>query len=229
MDQLISVLVPSRGRPDQLEVMCASALITATGPVELVVRLDDDDPADYRPVLVEVDVVLVQGPRTLLSSCWNECFDASSGSILMHCGDDIRFRTPGWDAMVRDAFARHPDGIAFVHGRDGFQDERLGTHGFLSRRWVETVGYFVPPLYSSDFNDLHLTEVADAIGRRVYLPGLLTEHMHPAAGKGEWDLTHRERLARHASDKPEKTYARHASGRATDARKLRNAIRAFRG
>ena len=42
------------------------------------------------------------------------------------------------------------------------------THGFLHRNWVETVGYFVPPYFSSDFNDTWLNEVADMIGRKIY-------------------------------------------------------------
>jgi hypothetical protein len=112
----------------------------------------------------------------------------------------------------------------FVHGEDGHQHDRLGTHGFLSRRWVETVGYFVPPMFSSDFNDTWLTEVADRIGRRVFLPNVLTEHLHPAAGKGKWDRTHLERLERHRRDQPERLYQQTVGERMEAAAKLRKAM-----
>ena len=197
--------------------MWATARETAEGPIELVTRLDDDDPAVY-PDMGDVRIV---GPRGLLSAYWNECYQQASGEILMHAGDDIRFRTVAWDARVRSVFDAIPDRILFVHGDDGHQHERLGTHGFLHRRWVETVGYFVPPYFSSDYNDTWLTEVADRLGRRIYLPDVGTEHLHPHAGKGEWDLTHRERLTRHAQDNVDALYASLADAREADAGKLR--------
>lgn len=224
LNPAISILVPSRGRPDQLDRMWSSAREHAHGTVELVVRLDDDDPAleQYRDVLD--DATLIIGPRTVLSVCWNECWENASASVFHHAGDDIVYRTPGWDRLVLDAMAAVPDRIVFVYGRDGYQDEKLGTHGFLHQRWAEAVGYFVPPFFSSDFNDLWIFEVAGMIDRRRYLPDLFTEHMHPCAGKGEWDLTHRERLARHKKDRPEVLYRRLAEKRHRDAKLLRSAM-----
>lgn len=208
--------------------MWESALATAHGDVELVVRFDVDDPigttTGYYGMPGQVAPII--GPRTLLSACWNECADVAAGDILMHCGDDIRFRTDGWDALVADAFARWPDRLVFVHGRDGIHDDRLGTHGFVHRRWVDVVGYFVPPLFSSDYNDTWLNEVADLIGRRIYLPDVYTEHLHPTVGKGEWDRTHQERLERHARDGVDGLYQSKRWERVRDALFLAEAIRA---
>jgi glycosyl transferase/beta-hydroxylase protein BlmF len=101
----------------------------------------------------------------------------------MHAGDDIRFTTPGWDTQVRQAFAQSQDKILLVQGDDLSPNrEVLATHGFLHRRWVETVGYFLPPLFSCDWNDVWLTEIADALERRVMLP-FVTEHQHYSFGK----------------------------------------------
>lgn len=222
---VISLLCPSRGRPDALAAMWESALSTAHSDIELVCRLDGDEAfaaATAYPALPGTRISpYIIGPRTLLSQCWNECAERATGEILMHCGDDIRFRTDGWDDLVADAFDDYPDRIVFVHGRDGVHDQALGTHGFLHRRWVDTVGYFVPPLFSSDYNDTWLNEVADLIGRRVFLPGVYTEHLHPSVGKGEWDLTHRERLERHQRDRVDEIYGRTESRRERDANLLR--------
>ena len=201
--------------------MWRTATRKAEGDVELIVRIDDDDPAHYPEM---EGATTLTGPRTVLSECWNECFAAARGDVLMHAGDDIIFRTQGWDQKVADAFESVPDRILFVYGRDGYQDEKLGTHGFLHRRWVETVGYFVPPYFSSDFNDLWLHEVSGRIDRRRYLPNVFIEHMHPVAGKGEWDLTHQERLARHKADRPHILYSRMVGKRREDAKKLRAAM-----
>jgi hypothetical protein len=223
-DTVISLLVPSRGRPDQLIEMWESAKDKATRPelLELVVRVDSDDPSLplYGWVDEDKQARLLTGERGLLSGYWNECFDAATGDILMHAGDDIRFRSPFWDVKVRGRFDRSDDKILLVHGNDGFQGGNLATHGFLHRRWVETVGYFVPPKFSSDYNDTWLTEVADRLGRRVYLEDVYTEHLHPAAGKGEWDATHKERLERHQADRVDDLYASTAAEREADAQKL---------
>lgn len=212
---MISLLLPSRGRPASVMRLYGSAVATAAGDIELIVRLDDDDPTrTLYPKRSQIRYL--HGERVTLSVYWNECYVAARGPIFMHCGDDITFNTPGWDRIVADAFPE--DGIAFVHGDDlGGKGETLGTHGFLRREWVDAVGYFVPPHFSSDYNDAWLNEVADAIGRRVFVP-IVTEHHHPAFGKGEWDRTHQERIARHHADDVDRIW------RETKGERLRDAL-----
>lgn len=206
--------------------MLQSAVETADTEVEFVVYVDDDDPTVDATcdVLARYAATVILGPRVVLSETWNRCAELARHDVMMHCGDDIVFRTPGWDERVLDVFDRSPDRIVLVHGRDGFQDARLGTHSFVHRRWVDALGYLVPPYFSSDYNDTWLNEVADVLGRRIYLPDVYTEHMHPVAGKGTWDQTHQERLARHQRDDVEKLYRDLAEQRAADVDKLKTLI-----
>ena len=126
---------------------------------------------------------------------------------MMMCADDIRFRTDCWDRMVADVFELYPDRILYVYGQDGNPDnDWLATHGFMHRRWYETVGMFTWPGFSCDYADKWNTEIAQALGRKHFLPGMFTEHMHPAFGKAELDLTHQERLARGVADDNEWLY-----------------------
>lgn len=216
---MISLLCPTRRRRDRLEAMWASAKETASGPLELVIYTDDDDQS-YEELAA--DIRRVNGPRICLSEMWNHCYEASTGDILMHCGDDILFRTPGWDKVVIEAIERFPDRIVFVYGNDGshVHDGRFGTHGFVHRRWVETVGYFVPPYFVSDWNDQWLNDVAGMIGRHVHLP-ILTEHMHYVFGKAAHDETYREREARGAAADVGAIYSAKHAEREADAAKLR--------
>lgn len=227
----ISILCPTRGRPASVARLLASIRRTAVSDtIETIFYLDDDDPTLEATVdLIHADVrsVVVVGPRTVLSRCWNVAYDEATGDIAMQCGDDIVFRTPGWDARVEAAFARYPDRIVLVHGNDLFQGARTATHGFLHRRWVEAVGEFVPGIFASDYADTWLTEVADRLGRRCYLPELVTEHLHPVAGKAEWDLTHRERLERHAAEGVDALYQQTGPQRAEWVTKLAAVIREF--
>lgn len=222
---LISILVPSRGRPDEFSRMVTSCLDTAIHKrfVEIVAYVDADDPVrDMYPARPQLRYVY--GDRIVLSEMWNECYRKASGEIFMHCGDDIVFRTSGWDVVVREAFASSEDKILLVHGDDCSPNtDALATHGFLHRRWVETVGYFVPPLFSSDWNDVWLTEVADMIGRRVKVP-IVTEHMHYAFGKAERDLNTDEREERGRRDNVVEIFQSTAKERRSDAAKLREVM-----
>lgn len=222
----ISLLLPSRNRPEDFERMWTSAVKTATDPknIEFVVYRDEDDKSQYNYPANSIELI---GDRCVLSEMWNRCQQVAEGEIYMHCGDDIIFQTVGWDTLVRNAFESSKDRIIFVHGNDGFFADKFGTHGFIHKNWVDTVGYFVPPYFSSDFNDTWLNDVANMIGRRVYLP-FTTEHMHWTFGKHEFDITHQERVARHNADNVEALYTQKIEERKADAEKLKEFISSFK-
>lgn len=219
---LISVLLPSRGRPDLLNEMLASLWATVAHKrfVEVLVYVDTDEIDSYFSKIMH-PVQLHFGPRRLLSECWNELADLCGGEILMHAGDDLVFRTPGWDQQVRDAFAAVPDRIALVQGDDLSPNrDALATHGFVHRKWVDAVGHFLPPLFSCDWNDVWLTEVADQIGRRIKVPAVI-EHNHYSFEKRPMDKTDQEREERGREDDVVGLYQRTAKERLSDVAKLR--------
>ena len=222
----ISLLVPTRGRPSFFGAMLESVRTTAAASgIEVVAYVDVDDPAvglyqNYLEGFHGVDLHLITGPRIVLSQAWNECAAAASGQYLMLAADDIRFRHPGWAGEVERVFAALPDGIGYLYGRDGHWDHMLGTHGIVSRTWVEVVGYFCPPHFASDKNDAWLHDVARMVGRAIYLPRLYTEHLHPAFGKAPQDATHQERMTRHRAADVDLLYFSMADLRRHDAQKL---------
>ena len=203
--------------------MVGSARGMATYPrsIEVITYVDSDDPSYDDYLNMREAAYVISGERILLSEAWNECFARATGSILMHAGDDIRFLTEGWDVIVRNAFAGFPDKILFAYGDDLGPNGRIfGTHGFVHRRWVETLGYFVPPLFSSDWNDVWLNEVAEMIGRHMALP-IMTEHLHYTFGKAERDQTHADREERGERDDVVNLYRNTIGDRRSDAEKLR--------
>lgn len=221
----ISLLLPTRNRPDNLRRFVESARSLASDPdnIEIVAYIDRDD-VSYDGVLPALDIKVVRGERIVLSQMWNECYKVATGEIFGHMGDDIIFRTVGWDDVVRRYINYYSDHIAFVYGRDGFSPDTFGTHGFLHRNWVDAVGYFVPPYFSSDYNDTWLNDVSTMVGRHLFAVELYTEHMHFINGKGPKDQTHIERLARHAADRVENVYKEKEKERIADADKLRNVM-----
>lgn len=192
--------------------------------VEVVAYIDDDD--DSYDNFNFYQTRFIRGPRIVLSEMWNKCWQNANGDILGHMGDDIIFRTKGWDTIVRSAFDEYPDKFVFIYGSDGngeSERNKFGTHGFVHQDWANVVGYFVPPYFSSDYNDLWLNDVAKAIGRHRFVD-ILTEHMHYTLGKSEIDDNTKERLARHAADNVERIYEDKKDERQADIEKLKEAI-----
>lgn len=191
---LVSVLCPTRNRAHNVHRLLDSMEATAAGLIEVVFYTDEDAPLGgegKRSYVTEVN-----GPRIVLSQMWNECYAASRGEVVMQCGDDIVFRTPEWDRRVRQAFNECPDKVLLVYGNDLFQGRNLATHGFVHHTWPDTLGYFTPKHFSCDYGDQWLFDIAVMLGRTRYLDDVVTEHMHPVAGKAPWDQNHQERVER---------------------------------
>lgn len=223
---MISILLPTRQRPHNIERLWESVINTVDdiNNIELVMYIDDDDQT-YDDLKLDGNITIVRGPRIVLSECWNKCYEQAKGYILMHCGDDIVFRTKGWDTTVKTEFAKYPDHIVFVYGDDGGPARDFGTHGFIHRKWAEVSGFFVPPYFSSDYNDTWLNDVAKLINRHHRID-IYTEHMHPAFNKAPVDDNHRERLVRHRNDHVDELYRSPAmeKERQENADKLREAM-----
>jgi len=215
LQPVISLLLPSRQRPEQLARLWNSALDTADKPEELecVVYVDNDDDT-YDKYPFHPGIIFIKGPRlhdgkVNLSVKWNECWKLAHGDIFMHCGDDIIFRTKSWDSAIRSIINSYPKNICFVWCNDlsdGSYRNNFGTHGFIHRNWTDVIGRFVPPYFVSDYNDTWFNDVAEKLGVRNYLHEYITEHMHFSLGKAEMDNNTQERLKRHEREHPEELY-----------------------
>lgn len=236
--RVISLLLPTRQRPHFLERLWDSALDTTDNPnlLELVVYIDEDDDT-YKELKLKrpKQVQFIYGPRkhdghVNLSIKWNKCWEKAKGEYFMHCGDDIIFRTKGWDTAVREAIDARPKKICFTWCNDVSPDSQrneFGTHGFIHRNWTDIIGRFVPPYFVSDYNDTWFNDVAQALHVRTYLHEHITEHMHFSLGKSPMDKNTEERLTRHNKEHPEEIYNRPdiVQERQREIEKLREFIR----
>lgn len=174
-------MTPSRGRPEQLARMARSIRTTAVHPVEIIVWLDDDDPAmaDNLAICNLFGMKWIVGPRDVIhSSRWDRCLPKANGNILLHLNDDLVFRTPGWDRMVKDFFDASPDKLWVVGGDDGYlHSATLAPHPIVHRRWLNTLGYFIPPYFDGEYGDTWVSDLAARVDRLKFLP-FLCEHMH---------------------------------------------------
>ena len=192
---MISILCPTRKRTKGLKRMWESAVDTADSPsdLELVLYVDYDDEETNKFLehnLPEA-LVIISNPDEpeIYSNLHNICCENCTHDIFMGCADDVIFRTQGWDTKIVLEFNKIKDRIAFIYPDDGYNGEKLGTHGFFHKNWFNALGYISPPIFSVDYSDNYIMNIASVINRIFYISDMLVEHMHWTFGKSEFDTT----------------------------------------
>jgi glycosyltransferase involved in cell wall biosynthesis len=223
MNMRISLLTPTRKRPQRLREMIDSVKATANEFPEILCYVAHDDDSYDSKLFPEVTII--RGERVTFSDTWNALIPFATGDIFMQAADDILFRDKGWDILVKKAYVDCWDKILCVYADDGSPNgKNFATLPFVSRRWTEILGYFTGPGFSADFSDAWPQDVADMIGRKKYIPALI-EHMHPLWNKAERDETYRDNEARNRRDNNTQKYIDRLPERIRDAEKLREEIR----
>ena len=207
-EQMISILTPTRLRPENVKRLVSSARLSAISPelLEFVFYVDNDDTSFPREI-IDSGILVVDGPKIHMSLMQNVMYTKCHGEIIMYSGDDLVFKTFGWDEVVRLKFNGVKDGVLLVHANDLAHGAKIATHGFLHRNWINAVGSWVAAGRGSLF-DLWLTEVARKIGRICYLEDVEIIHLHYRQGSGlaEFDQTYKNVSMANASWVPVKTY-----------------------
>jgi glycosyltransferase involved in cell wall biosynthesis len=186
---MISILTPTRGRPANVRRLITSVFSTAEQPsqVELLFYVDSDDETFPEEVISE-NIRVVRGPRMWLSVLQNILYANCRGEIVMYAGDDLEFKTTGWDKRVRQVFEDSVDKLLLVYPNDlATHGENMAIHGFLHRNWIEAVGCWVAPGRGSLY-DLWHTDVARKLGRLKYLHDVEIAHVHYRQGAGQADF-----------------------------------------
>jgi hypothetical protein len=195
------VVVPSRGRPAAIGELIGACMATCTGRTRGVVAVDRDDPAlpEYERVVQAAGgptagVTLHVGPGGSMVAALNAAAMAvldgpSRPYALAFLGDDHRPRTRGWDQAYVDALRGLRSGL--VYGDDGLQGEALPTQVAMTTDIVAALGWMAPPTLTHLAVDNWWLALGQRAGCIRYLPGVVVEHLHPYAGKGEWDEGYR--------------------------------------
>lgn len=184
MNELL-VIIPSRGRPETVAVVAQELFENSGGRVDLLFATDDDQP-EYPTY---PGVRFRRGPRLRMCGTLNAAAveEAPKYKYVGFLGDDHRTRTRDWDLEVVAALQDHN----VVYGNDLFQGENLATAVFLRSEIIQKLGFMAPPSLTHLYLDNFWMELGRATSIK-YLPNVIIEHLHPAAGKAEWTDSYRE-------------------------------------
>jgi hypothetical protein len=147
-----------------------------------VAKLDDDDAtmnneevkkriAGYRNVYIK------WGTSTSKIHAINRDLDTvPDWAILVNASDDMRFRTFGFDDIIRKHMPENLDG--FLHAYDDYAKDRVCTVSIIGKRYYQRDGYVYHGDYYSMFCDDEATEVAKRRGCYIHVPDVSIEHLH---------------------------------------------------
>lgn len=191
----MAVIVPTRGRPKNVRRLIEAWLKTKA-EATLWFGFDDDDEtldlAMQTAVIGEfgVDVRISDPlPRTNMNGTLNALAlrAAVEYDIVGFMGDDHCPRTRHWDKTIASHMVGGP---SIVYGNDLMQGPLLATAVFMTSDIIRTLGYMAPPQMKHLFLDNSWMAWGQGTERISYLPEVVIEHMHPQAGKAEWDEGH---------------------------------------
>lgn len=193
MKNKISILCPSRGRPDIFQRMVNSAVNTGIGHFEIFVYLDEDDPQRSAYPLTLVDKVLT-GSSQRLGKIWNQLAHSSTGDLLMMANDDLVFMTREWDRLIIESLDKEApsDDIFVAWVNDGHRHwTSRCTFPIVSHRWFEILGYLAPECFHFLWHDTWVGDIGKKLDRTLPILDVLIEHRHFSFGKAKYDDTYR--------------------------------------
>ncbi len=207
---MISVLLPTTGRPDRAESCLRRLRETTVGHELEVVAAVDADPETARRIEGLADVLIVSPEYRGCSAGWNACLAESAGDPVVFAADDLIWGE-GWLDAALAGLERFDDGWGLVGFNDGHWDAELSTHYLMSRRFiVEVLGGVVAwDFYKHSFNDLEVNERAKRAGRYHWEPEARVTHEHWIFGDRPQDATDTRTLGGH--DDAQEIYRRRAA------------------
>lgn len=197
---MITICCPTRGRPQLAQRMAESCWKQAKfkNSLEIILYANNDDPVlNEYDCVKEIDgVTLDVGPNQSTCYSWNQCATKAKNDYVMLMGDDVIFETPEWDRLIVDQYEKYDDKILMVIPNDGRKngtaksqpkknyinsnepvligDESFGApHFVLHKNWINTLGYFAPPIFWHWYVDTWTQKVSRKVNRCLYMPNVV--------------------------------------------------------
>lgn len=196
----ISILLPTRGRPEQAERLLHSVVEMSADPsrLEVILYVDEDDTASHAIQCDELSISQIIGPRLNMGGLNMACLKRATGDIIVPLNDDMVIRTSGWDHRLIAIHEKFPDEVYLAYPNDLHTGELLCSTPILSRTTCEVLTHPFPEAYQGGFIDYHIMDIFKRLqvlgeGRVVYLGDVVIEHLHYQYGKSESDATYEER------------------------------------
>lgn len=167
---MITMLLPSKGRPDKAK-QAIDRFNECRTTAKILLVLNDGE--DYN-----LDVPTIHVPASSMCDAVNIAAKTVDTEFIGFIGDDHHVRTPGFDEI----FEHELEDSRIVYGNDLLMGEKLATHCVMKTEVVKRLGYMAIPGLIHLFMDNFWMELG-----AKYVPEVIIEHMHYSVGKSSED------------------------------------------
>jgi hypothetical protein len=207
---MISLLHPSRGRPEKSYQNALEWINKAGCEVELILSLDiADDWKQYIEVYTPEakGVVIIVGNNTSVVEATNKAAEKAKGNIFLYLSDDFKC-FDFWGIAIENEMAKY-SGPTLIKVDDCLQKFHVPvlTIPIMNRELYNKLGYFWHHGYKSMFVDEQLYWRAKKLNALQMAPHIKFEHQHVSVGKAENDETYKRSAANWEQGKA--LFARH--------------------
>jgi SAM-dependent methyltransferase len=218
----LAVIVPTRGRPENIrKVIAAWDFTNAWDAADLILAVDADDPElpGYRALFEEHRHPDTDNPLFSLQieSTWRPMVhkldrvavavaESRKYFAVGFAGDDHLPQTIDWAKTYLTAL--HEMGTGLVYGDDGYQGRNLCTEWAVTSDVVRALGRMIPAPVEHMYSDVSILDLMEGAGAARHLPQVRIEHMHPIVGKAENDEQYKRVNSREQFKKDELDYNR---------------------
>ena len=172
---MISFLCPTRGRPEQAINLYKSFVNTQSNENELLFCIQKEDHfyKEYIKIFKLNGISKYFTSESMPTSyLWNQMAFSAKGNLLTLIGDDVEILTKGWDEKIEAEAKKFNDNIYVITVDDGRKDKQQGKfmrcpHPTINKKWIEVLGYFVPPFFMHRYLDTYTRNLAIEINRFI--------------------------------------------------------------
>lgn len=188
--------IPTRGRPEKFFATLVSFVTKQSekNNVQYLISIDDDDETmpleSINNTLIDMRVddicTVISAPRAgKIGSVNRDMEHAMEGwDIVLQPADDWICHGEDWDQRIVEEMELFEDLDGVVWFFDGYNRE-IDTLCIMGRKYYERFNYIYYPEYRTFWADTEFTEVADLLGKLVFVDEVLFEHQHP-----DWTHSH---------------------------------------
>lgn len=224
--ETISVIVPTRNRPDQFSDFAKSLFENSEHPndIELIALLDDDDKSYANTIDKFPQVKWIIGRREGLGPITTRGIKNSNGDIILLCNDDVTVLTKKWDTKVRSTHGKYIDKVYLAGPNDLNQGSNLFVFPIFSRPVFDALDQFTSH-YSGAYIDTHIFEIFASLrhfgfDRFEFLENVKFKHNHFSVTGDKPDQTYSDRK----KSREDKKFFSLVEDRLRSAENLRNLI-----
>jgi hypothetical protein len=190
----MGIFIPTRNRPQNIEDLLFACKETNfdfhNHRIYIVVDSDDDYLNDYHDAVSgwSVSMKVFERDGKGMAKPLNKAIKESGRwhKYLMFMGDDHRPRTENWDLKIVEALSELGTGL--VYPNDLLQGKNLATSVAMTANIAEAMDWaMVPPNMIHLYLDNFWMQLGRDLNALKYLDDVVLEHLHPVAGKAEWD------------------------------------------